>query len=358
MGRRRYISVVFSFLLAMALVLAACQTADKSESEQGKGDSGKKAAKSATAQGNAVWEPEKPIEFVAPAGAGGGWDTTARTVQQVLSEEGLVKNNIMVVNKPGGGGAIGWTYIHDQKDGDPHTLFVTSPPIMFVPLNGQSEYNHKDFTPIAGLIADYAAFVVKADAKWQTMEDLVVDLKKNPRAISVVGDSAPGSMDHMQFVKAVHAAKVDARNIKFVSSQDGNGMAMLLGGQVDVYSTGLAEATEQAKAGKVRVLAITAPERLKEETVSEFPTLKEQGIDDEFIVWRGFMGPPNMDPAAVKYWEETLRKMTETDKWQEKLESYGWEANFMTSEEFGNFLDKEYDVFEKLMQEIGLKKGN
>ncbi|WP_244943863.1 tripartite tricarboxylate transporter substrate binding protein [Siminovitchia fortis] len=304
---------------------------------------------------DAEWEPSKPIEVIAPAGAGGGWDTTARAISKVLDEEKIINQRLAVVNKPGGGGAVGWSYV-DGKKGDNHLLFVTSPPIFFVPLNGQSDLGHHDFTPIAAVTSDYAAFIVPADSPFDNMNDLVDALKKDPGSISVVGDSAPGSMDHMQFVKAVHAAGVDVKNLKYVSAQDGGGMAMLLGGKVDVYSTGVGEAVEQARAGKVKVLAITAPERLTDEEMKEFPTLIEQGIEDDFIVWRGIMGPKDMDEAAVKYYENAIKEMMETNTWAEVRDNYGWEDNFMPSQEFKEFLDEEYEEIASLMEEMGLKK--
>ncbi|MFC4075273.1 Bug family tripartite tricarboxylate transporter substrate binding protein [Salinithrix halophila] len=324
--------------ISLALVTAACT---------GQSTGGKSGA-------SGEWKPKKPIEMIAPAGAGGGWDTTARIIQKTMDKEKLLDKPMAVVNKPGGGGAVGWSYVANKK-GDPHTLFVTSPPILFVPLNGQSKVGHKDFTPIAGVIADYGAFVVKKDAKWKNIGDLMGDLKKNPQAASIVGDSSPGSMDHMQFVKAAKKAGVEVKKLKYVSMQDGGGMSALLGGHVDVYSTGLAEATEQARAGKVKVLAITAEKRLKGETVSEFPTLKEQGIDDSFTVWRGIMGPPNMEPAAVKYYEQKIKKMLATDEWKAQANKLGWEEGFMTGEEFGRHMDKEYKTFAKLIKEAGLK---
>lgn len=329
-------AIILSSLLVVTTACGGANSASNSESD-------------------GEWSPSKPIEVVAPAGAGGGWDTTARTVSKVMEEQKIIEERMAVVNKPGGGGSVGWSYI-DSKKGDNHTMFVTSPPMFFVPLNGQSTLSHKDFTPIAGVIADYAAFVVDADSPFDTMNDLVDALKKDPTSVSIVGVSSPGSMDHMQFVKAVKAAGVDVKKLKYVSAQDGSGMSMLLGGKVDVYSTGLAEASEQARAGKVKVLAITAPERLEGDTVSEFPTLKEQGIDDEFVVWRGFLGPKDMDPDAVSYYEKAFKDMIETDQWKEMLDKFGWTDNYMSSEEFSTFLDEEYKEIEALMEEIGLKK--
>ncbi|KKB36164.1 tripartite tricarboxylate transporter substrate binding protein [Bacillus thermotolerans] len=335
------IRLIFLLMGAFMLFLAGCGNTQ----ESGEAASG--------AEGS--WQPEKPIEVVAPAGPGGGWDTTARAIAKLLESENIIDQRMAVVNKPGGGGAVGWAYVNG-KAGDNHTMFIASPPLHFVPLNGQSDLDYQDFTPLSAVIADYAAFIVKADSPYNSMTDLVEALKKDPQAVSVVGDSAPGSMDHMQFVKAVKAGGVDVKNLKYVSAQDGGGMSMLLGGKVDVYSTGLAEATEQARAGKVKVLAITAPERLEGETISEFPTLKEQGIDDEFVVWRGFFGPKDMDPAAVKYYEDAFKQMMETEQWKEVRDNFGWTDNYMNSEEFAVFLEEEHKEIEALMEEVGLKQ--
>ena len=192
---------------------------------------------------------------MAPAGAGGGWDTTARMAAKVFEDEKIINQGIGVVNKPGGGGAVAWAYIHSLKD-SPYHLFVTSPPMLLVPLNGQSEYDFEDFTPIANLIADYAAIAVRADAKWNNLNELFEDMKKDPSSIAVVGASSPGSMDHIQFVKVAKAAGVDITKIKYVSDQDGGALTQLLNGSVQVFSTGVAETVEQVRAGKIKVLGV------------------------------------------------------------------------------------------------------
>ena len=107
-----------------------------------------------------------------------------------IGRENIIDKRLAVVNKPGGGGAIGWSYI-DSKNEDDHLLFTTSPPILFVPLNGQSDVGHKDFTPLAALTADYAVFLVKNDSPIKDMNDLVDKMKDNPQSVSIVGSSAP-----------------------------------------------------------------------------------------------------------------------------------------------------------------------
>ncbi|GAA0591209.1 tripartite tricarboxylate transporter substrate binding protein [Virgibacillus siamensis] len=309
---------------------------------------------SGSSDGADSWEPEKSIEIVAPAGAGGGWDTTARMTAKMFGETGIIEQDIGVVNKPGGGGAVGWSYVMSKNN--PHNLFVSSPPILLVPLNGQSQYGHEDFTPLSNMIADYGAFAVKADAKWDNLNELFADMRKDPSSITVVGASAPGSMDHIQFVKIAKAAGVDITKIKYVSDQDGGALTSLLNGSVDVYSTGIAETVEQVKAGKIKVLGITAEERLDGEVLSTFPTAKEQGIDATFVNWRGFFGPPDMDPAAVKYYETKFKELSESDAFAEVRNKYGWTEMYMDSEEYKKFLDKEKKEIKGLLDELGLAK--
>ncbi|WP_449539349.1 Bug family tripartite tricarboxylate transporter substrate binding protein [Ferdinandcohnia sp. Marseille-Q9671] len=346
---KKIISLLFILLL---LFVVACSNSSTSNNSN---DNGKEPEKSEGNEGSGSWEPEKAIEIVAPAGAGGGWDTTARMAAKVFEEEKIIDQGLGVVNKPGGGGAVAWAYIHSLKD-SPHNLFVTSPPMLLVPLNGQSEFDFEDFTPLANVIADYAAIAVRADAKWNNLNELFEDMKKDPASISVVGASSPGSMDHIQFIKVAKAAGVDITKIKYVSDQDGGALTQLLNGSVQVFSTGVAETVEQVKAGKIKVLGVTSEERLEGEVLEDFPTVLEQGIDATFVNWRGFFGPPEMDKAAVKYYEEKFKELSESDAWADIRNQYGWAPMYMNHEEYKKFLAEERDSMKALLDELGLGK--
>ncbi|RIU91174.1 tripartite tricarboxylate transporter substrate binding protein [Oceanobacillus picturae] len=333
--KKVFIGIVFVILLIFS---AACSASD----EEASGTEGSK-----------EWNPEKPIEIVAPAGAGGGWDTTARMAAKVFTEEEIIDSDIGVVNKAGGGGAVGWAYVAGQE-GSPYNMFVASPPLLFIPLNGQSEYGHEDFTPIANVIADYAAFAVAADAKWDNLNELFDDMKKDPSSITVVGTSSPGSMDHIQFVQIAKAAGVDVTKIKYVSDQDGVGLTQLLNGSVDVFSTGVSETVEQVKAGTIKVLGVTSEERLEGDVLEDFPTAKEQGIDATFVNWRGFFGPPNMDEEAVAYYEEKFKELSDSEAFADIRKQFGWDEMYMNSEEYKQFLDEKKGEIQSLLDELGL----
>lgn len=298
--------------------------------------------------------PEKSIEFIAPSGAGGGWDTTARTAAKVLNDEKIVTQPIVVQNKAGGGGAVGLAYLVEQK-GTGYTINVYSPPLLLIALNGQSKASYKETTPLAQVMTDYSVFVVKADSKFQSVKELMDAAKKDPKSVKLGGGSAPGSMDHLAFAKAAKVAGVDVKSLPYVSFQGGGeAMTSLLGGHIDVISTGIGESLEQARAGKIRILAVTAAKRV--EAIKEVPTLKESGIDAEFTIWRGFFGPPEMPAEAKRYFESAFEKMVTSKSWIDAANKYGWLIEYKNSADFSKFLDAQNKEMETLLSELGLLK--
>jgi putative tricarboxylic transport membrane protein len=323
---------------AAALLLTSC----------GSGSSG-------NASGDGSWAPSKPIELVAPAATGGGWDTLARTSGRILEDTGLIDKSIRVVNKPGGGGAIGWAYIANNS-GDPHKLFVTSPPILLVPLAGESDHDHTSFTPIARLATEYMAYLVAKDSPFKTFADLVGELKKNPAKVSVAGGSAPGSMDHVALAGAVNAGGAEPGSLNYVPF-DGGGEALtaLLGGHTDVAVVGASEAAALLASGDLRALAVSAPERIS--TLPEVPTLVESGIDYTFDIWRGVMGPSGLSAEQVAYYENAFAKLAEREEWKNETSRLGWINSYQGSAEFKQFLDDKKTEFAEILTEVGLRKA-
>ncbi|MEU4685475.1 tripartite tricarboxylate transporter substrate binding protein [Streptomyces xinghaiensis] len=300
------------------------------------------------------WKPTKPIEYVAPANTGGGWDTLARSTARVMEEGEVVDRPMRVVNKPGGGGAIGWAYVAGHEK-DPHKLFVTSPPIVLVPLAGESRHSHRDFTPIARLISEPLAYVVKDDSPLKTFGDFADELKADPEKLSVAGGSGPGSLDHVGLAGAVQAAGAEPAKVKYVPF-DGGGEAItaLLGGHVDVAVAGASEAQGLVRSGDVRVLAVSSEERVA--TLPDAPTLRESGTDYQFDIWRGVMGPAGLTDEQVAYYEKAYADMLDLDGWKKERDRLGWTDAWMGSAEFGEFLDAQEKEFTEILSDVGIKK--
>ncbi|NNU93495.1 tripartite tricarboxylate transporter substrate binding protein [Geobacillus sp. NFOSA3] len=302
--------------------------------------------------------PTKPIVFVAPSGAGGGWDLTARAITKVLDETKLVKQTITVENKPGGGGAVFMAEYATQDKNNDYKLFVNSPPIIINNLKaeGNSPFGYKDTTPLAQLTKDFGAIVVKADSEFQSLSQLLEAIKQDPKSVTVAGGSAPGSMDHLIAILPIYKSGIDPKVVKYVS-YDGGGeaIAALLGGNADVIATDASSVGEYVKAGKVRVLAISAPERLGG-ALKDVPTMKELGIDAEFTIWRGVFGPKQMSVDAKKFWEDTLKKLSEHEKWKQELTKQGWEPEYKGSEEFAKFLQEQEKQISDMLKSLGMHK--
>lgn len=302
--------------------------------------------------------PDKPIVIVAPSGAGGGWDQTARSLAKVLAETKLVQQPITVENKPGGGGAVFLAEYVTKDKNNPYKLFVNSPPIIINNLKkeGNSPYGFRDTTPLAQLTKDYGAIVVRSDSRYNDLVALLDDLKANPSAVTFGGGSAPGSMDHLIAILPVYKYGIDPKKIKYVS-YDGGGeaMAALLGGNVDVIATDASAVEEYVKAEKVRVLAVTAPKRL-EGVLKDVPTLMELGIGTEFTIWRGVFGPKNMSDSAVAFWDETFKTLSESEAWKKELQAKGWLPEYRSASEFRKFLESQEQVIHELLSSIGMAK--
>lgn len=291
------------------------------------------------------------VHFLIPGGAGGGWDGTARGTGEALTEAGLV-GTASYENMSGGGGgkALGYLIENAKSQGD--TLLVNSTPIIIRSLTKRFPQNFRDLTPVAGIIGDYAAFVVKADSPMKTFADLVAEYKKDPSELIVGGGSTPGSMDHLVPAMALKAAGVEnPAEINYLAFDGGKAMAALLSGESDVLSTGLSEAIDLAKAGEIRILAHTGPERI--EAAKDVPTLKEQGVDATFVNWRGFFAPPGISEEKKQQYIDVFKKMYDTPEWEAVRARNGWVNIFNPGEQFTEFLTGQEKEMGELMKELG-----
>jgi len=303
----------------------------------------------------ADWKPQRPIEIIAPAGPGGGWDLLARTMQKALTEEKLVDQPILVTNKPGGGGASGWNYLKG-KEGKGEFLAANSPLIIQNNLLGKSELSHKDFMMVANLMAEWEVVAVKADSPWKNGKDFFEAMKKDPTSMHVGVGPALGNDDHIQFLTLTKAFGADPKAVKFVvyPNTAAEQIPALLGGHIQAITISMAEVMEQVKAGKIRLLGVSSPERQAD--VPDVATWKEQGVDFVFPHWRGVQAAPGLSPEQQKFWTDTMAKMVETPTWKASLKNLNWDPYFQNTKDYNTFLEGQDKLMKESLKDVGLIK--
>ncbi len=303
----------------------------------------------------ADWKPTRPIEIVAPAGPGGGWDLLARTVQQALTQEKLVGQPVLVTNKPGGGGSAGWTYLKG-KAGQGEFLAANSPLILQNNILGSSQLTYKDFFMLANLMTEWEVVAVKADAPWKGGKDFFAEMKKDPTKMNIGVGPALGNDDHIQFLTLTKAYGADPKAVKFVvyPNTAAEQIPALLGGHIQAITISMAETLEQVKAGKVRLLGVSSAERIPE--IKDVATWKEQGVDFVFPHWRGVMAAPGLSAEQQKFWSDTMDKMVKTETWKKALKNLNWEAFYQPTKEYTEFLAKQDILMRESLKEVGLIK--
>jgi putative tricarboxylic transport membrane protein len=308
----------------------------------------------AVSQAGAAEYPQKPIEMVPAGNPGGGLDLLGRALDAVLHETKLLNQPFVIKNMGGAGGNIAKAYTHQRK-GDPYTLYIESNRIYLAKIVGTTHLDHNDVTPLGRIMTEYLVWAVRADSPFKTPREVFDKLKANPSAVTFGVGTVPGN-DQMHILRPAIANGVAAKQVKIVPFKAGGDlMIQLLGGHVEVISTGFSEAIEQAKAGKVRFIAVSSPSPLPGE-FSKVPTWKSMGTDVTILHWRGMFGPPGMPANAVKFWDQTLSKMVKTDAWKKYLEKYEWFDAYADSATFAKDLRQENDIYVKILTDLGMAK--
>lgn len=293
------------------------------------------------------------LHLLVPGGAGGGWDTTARGIGEALTRSELVAV-VSYENMSGGGGGRAIAHLIETADRQTHTLMISSTPIILRSLKKIFPQSWRDLTPIASVIVDYGAFVVKINSPYQSWQDVIDDFQLDPRAVNVAGGSSRGSMDHLVAALAFKQSGVDPSQVKYIPyNAGGHAMIGLLSGETQLLSTGLSEALILAEQGEIRILAMTAQKRL--DNLPHIPTLVEQGVPAIFTNWRGLFAPPNTPLNRQLEYAQILEQMQQTSEWQKLRDVRGWTDAYIAGDAFVNFLAQQEQEMEKLMIELGLK---
>jgi putative tricarboxylic transport membrane protein len=302
-----------------------------------------------------AWKPDKPVELVIGTSPGGPQDHMGRMLQKVIQDNRLLEVPLTVVNKAGGGGAVGLAYLN-QHMGQGGFVMVNAISILTNHITGKSAYSPADYTPLAVMGVEYEAVAVRADSPLKTGRDLVERLRKDPAALSVGVGTGLGTAAHLAFVIAMKAAGVDIKKLKTVAFNSGSeGTTALLGGHVDVTSTPPSGVMQQVQAGRIRLLAVGSPSR-GTGGLAQVPTWKEQGVNSAVDVWRGIAGPKGMTAAQIAFWDDLLGKAAKTDEWRKDLAQNDVENVYRNSAETAKYWKQEYEELRAVLVELGLAK--
>jgi tripartite-type tricarboxylate transporter receptor subunit TctC len=256
---------------------------------------------------------------------------------------------VLVVNRPGAGGAIGYKHVAAQKP-DGYAMVWNSNSISTTYHSGQLAFDYKTFDPVARVLVESPVVAVKGDAKWKSLGDLMADAKARPGIITV-GNSGIGSHTHISSVALFHAAGVKVVDVPYAAAQV---VPNLLGGHVDVLVQLPGALAAQVKSGNVRLLAAMIPAR--DPALPDVPTAKEQGIDVALEAWRGIAVPRGTPAAVIAVLENAIRQTAESPDFARSAEKLGVRPAFMPAAGFGEVIAKEDAQLAQLMSLIGLKK--
>jgi putative tricarboxylic transport membrane protein len=302
-----------------------------------------------------AWKPDKPLELVVPDSPGGGQDRTVRVLQKLLQDNALVSTPINVINKPGGSGNIAYAYL-TQFPGDAHYLAIATATMLTNHALGLSPYSYSDFTPIAILYGESIGFAVNAESPIRTGRDIIERLKKNPESVSFAFGTSRGNANHIAIALVAKAAGVDPRKLKVVIYKASiDATTALMGGHVDVVATPTSTYAPVLGTGKIRIIGITAPQRIGGQFASA-PTWKEQGVDAVVSGYRMLIAPKGLTPGQIAFWDDALRRVTQSEGWKKELEANDWQSQYMGSAESRKYLDLRNDEYRKTLTEIGLAK--
>jgi putative tricarboxylic transport membrane protein len=290
------------------------------------------------------------LRIVAPAAPGGGWDQTARVMQQVLQRAGVVHTS-SVENIPGAAGTIGLARFIGAERGNGDVVMVSGLIMLAAIVTHASPVTLREVTPIARLTGEYEVIVVPAASPFQSLDDLVRAFREKPESISWGGGSAGGT-DQMLAGLLADAVGVSPRRVNYIAfSGGGESMSAILGGQVSAGINGLAEFAPQIDAGTVRALGISSAERLPGVPI---PTFREQGVDVELENWRSLVAPPGVSPADRDRLEKAVDAMVRSAEWRDALQRYRWIDRYLTGSEFTRFAQAEDQRVRAILTKLGL----
>ena len=305
----------------------------------------------------AAWEPTKPVEFIVPAGTGGGADQMARFVQGVVAKHNLMKQPLIVVNKSGGAGAEGFLDVKNAK-GDPHKIIITLSNLFTTPLATGVPFNWKDLTPVAMLALDEFVLWVNSESAYKTAGDYMNAIKAGtPGQFKMAGT---GSKQEDQII-TVALEKVVGKKLTYIPFKGGGDVAVqLVGKHVDSSVNNPIEAVAHWRGGALRPLCVfdstpmPYPAKVTAtQSWQDIPTCKSAGLDMEYVMLRGIFMAPGVTQEQVDFYIDLFKKVRALPEWKKYTEDAAFNTTFMTGKEFVDWVAKAETTHKNLMQEAG-----
>jgi tripartite-type tricarboxylate transporter receptor subunit TctC len=305
----------------------------------------------------AAWEPAKTVEFVVPAGTGGGADQMARLIQSIIAKHNLMKQPMVVVNKGGGAGAEGFLDVKGAK-GDPHKIIITLSNLFTTPLATGVPFNWKDLTPVRMMALDEFVLWVNAETPYKTAKDYVAAVKSGgPNKFKMGGT---GSKQEDQILTAAIEKQTGAKFTYIPFKGGGDVATQLVGKHVDSSVNNPIEAVAQWRAGNLRPLCVFDTQRMpykekvtKEMAWGDIPTCKEAGLDANYLMLRGIFMPGGATPDQVSYYAGVLDKVSETPEWKKFMEEGAFNTTSLKGKEYADWVTKNEQLHQSLMKEAG-----
>ena len=317
------------------------------------------AAAALTVSGTALaaWEPNKPVEFVVPAGTGGGADQMARLIQGIIVKHKLMKESMIVVNKSGGAGAEGFLDVKEAK-GDANKIIITLSNLFTTPMATGVPFNWKEMTPVTMMALDQFVLWVNAEAPYKTAKEYVDAVKKAGPSKMKMGGT--GSKQEDQII-TVALEKATGTKFIYVPYKGGGEVAVqLVGGHIDSTVNNPIEAVAQWRAGKLRPLCVFDDVRMpyKEkvtDTMSwgDIHTCKEAGVSTDYVMLRGIFMAPGVTPDQIAFYNDLMKKVRDTPDWKEFMEKGAFNTTALTGPDYRKWLETNEALHKQLMTEAG-----
>lgn len=303
----------------------------------------------------AAFESNKPT-CIAPAKPGGGFDLTCRIISNGFKDAGLIDVPMAVTFMPGGVGAVAYNHINASRRDDGNALVAFSSGSLLNIAQGKFgknlDENSARWVGAAGV--DYGAVIVSADAPWNTLAELVTAVKADPTKYVLGAGGGVGSQDWMKAAILMKSSGVDPKSMRYVAYEGGGeATAALMGGHIQIYPGDVGEMVGQLEAGKLKMLAVMAPERLEGE-FSQIPTAKEQGFDAEWTILRGYYLGPDVSDEAFNYWSGQFEKAYANDAFLQTVGEKGLIPFKMSGAKFDEYVKGRVGYMRELATEAGL----